>query len=124
MIKQHDGYIQNDIDKQLVNLEDGYKDPILLRKAIAENINKLKGKTFLLYSKEQSDFTIIQNKNNDKKELLNILYDVLTDRGLVLKITKNEDKSIDFWVNEKDNEEQFSNYLYKLFECSSWIETY
>ena len=124
MIKQHKGTIQNDIDKQLVELEDEIKDPILLRKKIALKCKNLKGKNFLLYSKEQSDFTIITNKNNDKQELVNIIFDVLTDRGTVLCIKENDDLSIDFWIKDKSSEEQFGNYLYKLFECSDWVEEY
>lgn len=124
MIKQHEGTIQNDIDKQLVELENEIKDPILLRNEIALKCKNLKGKNFLLYSKEQSDFTILRNKNNNKQELVNIIFDVLTDRGTVLCIKENDDLSIDFWIKDKNSEEQFNNYLYKLFECSDWVEVF
>lgn len=124
MIKQHKGTIQNDIDKQLVELENEIKDPILLRNEIALKCKNLKGKNFLLYSKEQSDFTILRNKNNNKQELVNIIFDVLTDRGTVLCTKENDDLSIDFWIKDKNSEEQFNNYLYKLFECSDWVEVF
>ena len=95
-----------------------------MRNEIALKCKNLKGKNFLLYSKEQSDFTIITNKNNNKQELVNIIFDVLTDRGTVLCIKENEDLSIDFWIKDKSSEEQFNNYLYKLFECSDWVEVF
>lgn len=102
-----------DMNKQAMASVDPY-DPIILNKScydMARDIWREGIHYWMMLCRERNDYTIFRLVN-DKNELAKAFVECLTNRGLVLDISKQGDGNYEIWVRDFDTEENVAYYLF------------
>lgn len=105
-----------DVVGSLVEKYEKPLDPIEFNRRLKEVCKLLTNKYYLLICPDLRQYVFIDIQHNDVDSIYDVMYDILTNRGQVVMIDRdNEDKSIwEFWIKDKFDEQlyfyQFRDY--------------
>lgn len=96
-------------------------DPIVLNRMcgrIADDLWALEKPTYwMLLCRERNDYTVFRIES-DKEELKSALVECVSNRGMVLDISKQEDGAYEIWIRDIDTKD---NVVYYLFDYNGGI---
>lgn len=102
------------------NILEGQKpyDPIALNKLIKQICeDTINNEYMMLYCRDLSDFTIFRQVTNSLSQYIYDLNDVLSNRGYIIMIEKQDDGAWEIWIRNPATHQDNVYYLFNYSEA-------